>query len=1174
MRLARLILQAFGPFSGETLDFARGAANLHLVYGPNEAGKSSALRAMLDLRFGVPQRSSDTFLHSARELRIAGVFIDADGAEVGLVRRKGRKDTLHSFDPAVGPAEPQDVASAELVHALTAGLQRAEFEMMFGIDHARLREGGRNLVRGEGELGAALFEASAGTRGVAALVETLDADAKHYFNPHGRAQHAVINAARHALDEARRELREAQTRPNDWHRLQRDHEAAVDRLQAIGAALEAARRRENELTALGVVEPQLRRCDQLTRELEALDGVPDLPTDARERRLAAEQAQRRAAIDRDEARAELARCDDTLSTLPHDARVLEHAEAVERLAGAAAPARRARTALRQHQAERASAEQDLALRSARVAPGVALADLLGTLPARSDRVGINQHLQAVDTLRVRRDGLREQAAALRDQLAGAADLPAAAIDPAALEGLEHALEYARGLGDAAARLRALEQEIEAAQARVAQGLADLGMTSMAGLRAARPLLEADIAASRGRFEAARTASRQLGDEREELHAHIAQQRLREQELTAAGAVASIETLTQARERRDHGWALVRAAYVERSEEPARVGPAFDATRPLAEAFELAQREADQQADLLRVDTDRVARLGEARARIEQMTAALATNADALEACRAEEAALLGTWRARLTEAGLPELQPESLAEWQTRRAHLLELQAQLDRQLAVRDDTVQQAACAVQQLSGALGQCGLAPAAEDGHAALTALTALAARTLREATGHAAEVRERERAGARARTELERIERALAELDATLAAHEANLACWLARLHLAGPLDIDAFRARLDELDELAHADGKLRDARRAAAADTALVDELADRAHALARLLDEPPPDDADDFCDRVQRRLVAAREAEQQRRELSRDRARAAQDERRAGEAWARQRDIIAGLCRAGGVAAPEALPAVEEAAARKQRLGDELLQVRRGIAEASTHGEQALRERLRGLDSAAIERELADCRAAIAVHADEQQAARAAEEAARHALAAIDDSDRAAAARETIEAAAARLRAALHPWARLRLGHALLASALVSYRERAQGPMLASASDYFALITGGRYTRLTTDESAGAPVLRALRADGAEISLDAMSEGTADQLYLALRLAALELRRAAHPDMPLVLDDVLVTSDDERASRVLEALARFTAGGQVLLFTHHRHLLDVARATLGEDVLAVHRL
>ena len=87
-------------------------------------------------------------------------------------------------------------------------------------------------------------------------------------------------------------------------------------------------------------------------------------------------------------------------------------------------------------------------------------------------------------------------------------------------------------------------------------------------------------------------------------------------------------------------------------------------------------------------------------------------------------------------------------------------------------------------------------------------------------------------------------------------------------------------------------------------------------------------------------------------------------------------------------------------------------------------------------------------------------------------------------------------------------------------------------------------------------------------------MSEGTADQLYLALRLAALELRRAAHPDMPLVLDDVLVTSDDERASRVLEALARFTAGGQVLLFTHHRHLLDVARATLGEDVLAVHRL
>ena len=96
---------------------------------------------------------------------------------------------------------------------LTGGLERGEFEAMFGLNHARLREGGNLLLKGEGELGSALFEASAGTRGIAAILAALDADAKQLYNPHGRAQNATINDARRQIDEQRHALREAQTRP-------------------------------------------------------------------------------------------------------------------------------------------------------------------------------------------------------------------------------------------------------------------------------------------------------------------------------------------------------------------------------------------------------------------------------------------------------------------------------------------------------------------------------------------------------------------------------------------------------------------------------------------------------------------------------------------------------------------------------------------------------------------------------------------------------------------------------------------------------------------------------------------------------------------------------------------------------------------------------------------------
>ena len=94
MRLVRLHLHAFGPFSGCVLDFGSGSRQLVLVHGPNEAGKSSALRAVTDLRFGIPQQSRDNFVHPHPSMRVGGVFVDREGREHALVRRKGRGSTL------------------------------------------------------------------------------------------------------------------------------------------------------------------------------------------------------------------------------------------------------------------------------------------------------------------------------------------------------------------------------------------------------------------------------------------------------------------------------------------------------------------------------------------------------------------------------------------------------------------------------------------------------------------------------------------------------------------------------------------------------------------------------------------------------------------------------------------------------------------------------------------------------------------------------------------------------------------------------------------------------------------------------------------------------------------------------------------------------------------------
>ena len=121
---------------------------------------------------------------------------------------------------------------------------------------------------------------------------------------------------------------------------------------------------------------------------------------------------------------------------------------------------------------------------------------------------------------------------------------------------------------------------------------------------------------------------------------------------------------------------------------------------------------------------------------------------------------------------------------------------------------------------------------------------------------------------------------------------------------------------------------------------------------------------------------------------------------------------------------------------------------------------------------------------------------------------------------------------------------------------------------------MTGGRFTRLLVDAEQDSPVLLAQPSQGAPMPVGAMSEGTADQLYLALRLAALELQRQPDRMMPLVLDDVFMTADDERAAHMLRALEKFAATAQVLVFTHHHHLLDIAAKAVAPGALRLHRL
>ena len=130
----------------------------------------------------------------------------------------------------------------------------------------------------------------------------------------------------------------------------------------------------------------------------------------------------------------------------------------------------------------------------------------------------------------------------------------------------------------------------------------------------------------------------------------------------------------------------------------------------------------------------------------------------------------------------------------------------------------------------------------------------------------------------------------------------------------------------------------------------------------------------------------------------------------------------------------------------------------------------------------------------------------------------------------------------------------------------------MLKRAGELFAILTSGSFQtlQLEFDEDDKAE-LTGIRQDGRRVAVAGMSEGTMDQLYLALRVAAIEDYLDHAEPMPFIVDDLFINFDDKRAAagfRVLSELAKKT---QVLFFTHHEHLLDVAHKALGPSVLTI---
>lgn len=247
MRVRRLELEAFGPFTGVSVAFGE-AGCVDVVYGSNEAGKSTCLRGWVDLFCGFQTKTGDGFLHGVKRLRIGAEAVNGGGEELRFFRRKGNKNTLLD---AEGGALDEGV-----MERFGAGVGRDVFSALYLLGREELEEGREALLAGQGKAGEALFSAGLGGAAVNGLLDKLEGRSRELFVARGKGQ--VLNVALRELKEKREELRVAQLAPAEWEEERAELESAglareklVAELGEKRSLLERKRRYRSAATAAG-----------------------------------------------------------------------------------------------------------------------------------------------------------------------------------------------------------------------------------------------------------------------------------------------------------------------------------------------------------------------------------------------------------------------------------------------------------------------------------------------------------------------------------------------------------------------------------------------------------------------------------------------------------------------------------------------------------------------------------------------------------------------------------------------------------------------------------------------------------------------------------------------------------------------------------------------------------
>jgi uncharacterized protein YhaN len=1169
VRIKDLKLIRYGHFEGEALEFPESEHDIHVVYGDNEAGKTTILSAIGDTLFSFPERTEYGFKHGMAKLRVGATLQNGED-EFPYVRYKKRPPTIFDDDG-------NEILGAEkTLREYLNTADRDYFERMFLLDHQRFAAGSRALLAGSGDAGEAVLGAGGGLDGLKELLDGLNTESDGLWtrNPSKTRKFYV---ARDALNAASKAKRENTVDTSAWKKAKQAADDAAAAHEALQASIREKRIERGRLDRFRRLYGDLNKLADAEASLADLGDVVLLPEGAGRSLGEARTEQKLIENKIGVHEKHIEELDASISNLTVEDAVLSLADEIREL-----DQRRVQLLPQREDIPRRVEERDaLREKAAEILEEIGWANdesIRSRLPASmvvdAARSLVNEHAALTAE---KRAALKQQKAAQNEEkrLKALVDGLRANTD---LSGLIVALREAIASRQVVQDRRRIEEDIASANTALARAIGALAPSindpdalAVAILPAREVITDyRDVSrAATQRLQDAQEKHRKTAREAEKLQESINEER-------EALQVMNDAELEDARENRDEVWRLLSARHIHGASVDEQVWSRLIGDDERGdERYEQLVVAADEGADGRFLNAQEVTEIAIQEKAVSDLGKELSELDDDVAEAEQQLESLAGRWDGLWDGCPItPEDADQGLA-WLDQAEHCKELQEQLVG-LSSRFEKVsaeEQRLCGVvlehlSPLDGSLDPKGTYDLEQ-----LISAGQTTGETLKAENAKADELRASYDKAVSAR------EAADEEVIGAIDAVDDWSVRWveaLKGLSLEKKVAPDALEGHLKRLDDLRVCEDKIQSLQKERIEKMrAQIQRYEADVQKHAAALDGDEVDgDADDVVKNLVQRLQESEGNDKQRLQhqntidAEKDKISDLEDQKQD------YADTIARFADMAGTNDIDALEKVAEASDASRALDDEIDKLKGAIEKNGDNKSlEELRDEAKGedLDTAiAVLEELTDeleaLEAELPQNIKDLQTAQA-------ELNAIGDEGDAAAAEWQMQQAYADMGDVAERFVRTSTASALLQWSIDRFRMQNQKPLLDKASTLFSILTRGSFERVVIDFDGDTMVLAGRRPDGEVVSLSGMSTGSSDQLYLALRLAAIEDLSEKSAAMPFIGDDLFIHHDDKRTKEALQALTEVSKTCQVILFSHEESFADLAREVLpnGANIVAI---